>query len=113
MKCCRSCKYWDLASKKVPIDALKVIDKDNYIIIKLGNKEAKIPSWKWIPKDMSKYYLAKYMRVCFYGKGIVTPWDECQYFEGKYGDEVLCKVSRCEFAEICPKFKKAVAPYIT
>ncbi len=113
MKCCRSCKYWDKASKKVPIDVVKVIDKENFIVFRFGSKEAKVPSWKWVPKDLSKYYLAKFMRVCFYGKGIVLPWDECEYYEAKFGDKLYCDISKCEYSNYCPKFKSSKTFYIT
>jgi len=113
LKCCRSCRYWDKASKKVPIDVVKVVSDKEYITISLGSRIVKIRSWKWVPKDMEKYKLARIMRVCFYGKGIITPWDECQYYEGMYGDRLYCDVSNCEYSMYCPKFRSEKTYYIT
>ncbi len=112
MKCCRSCRYWDYASRKVPINALKVIERDKFISVRLGNREARVYSWKWIPKNYEEYLMARYMRVCFYGGKIVFPWDVCKYYEPKYGDKALCEIGSCEYSGICQLFKRNITPYI-
>jgi len=113
MKCCRSCVYWDKASRKVPIDVYKVINRNEKIIVEFRGKKAEIYGWKWVPKDPSKLSMAIYSRVCFYGKGIILPWDECEYYEAKYPGKLFCDVSKCEFENICPKFRESKIPYIS
>lgn len=113
MVCCRSCVYWNKSSKKVPIDVVKVIDKKEKLTFKFGDKIVTIPSWKWVPKDPHKLYLVKYMRICFYGKGIIFPWDQCKYYETKYGDKLLCQLTSCEYIDVCPKYRGELITYIT
>ncbi|RLG60394.1 hypothetical protein DRN86_02610 [Candidatus Geothermarchaeota archaeon] len=113
MICCYSCKYWDKASKKIPINAVKVIDEGIKISIKFRDKTVEIPGWRWIPKEPKKLAMIKYLRFCFYGKGLITPWDECEnYFPKHPGQKAICEIGICPYNLICPKFRSKKTFYI-
>ena len=105
MRCCYSCIYWERASRKIPIDAKKIFYRDKKIVISFGERIVEIPEWEWVPKDQRQFEMAKYMRICFYGKGLVLAWDECENFIPKKKVNVLCNIESCPYSAVCPKFK--------
>jgi len=107
MKCCFSCKYWDRASKKVPLDVRKVPKEDEYIEVSLNDKKVYIKSWEWVAREQISLKTLSRRRLCFYGKGIIEPWDECENYIPKYSNGmVYCRIKGdCEFSKICPKFQ--------
>lgn len=113
MMCCRSCIYWTKASKRIPIDVVKKIDKKNKIVIEFMDKKVRIPSWKWVILEPEKFNMAKYMRFCFYGKGAIYAWDKCEYYEPITKDKLYCEVSSCEYYRLCPKYREKRPIYIS
>lgn len=92
---------------------VKVVDEScGKIVVEFRGRKVEISSWRWVPKDPQMLRMAKVLRVCFYGKGIVAPWDECEWYEAKYGDKLLCDVASCEYEKLCPKFARRKTPYI-
>lgn len=106
MKCCLSCKHWDETSKKVPIDVKKVPKKDEYVEVTFNDKRVYIQSWDWVIKERVSLKALLRKRLCFYGKGVIEPWDECENYIPKYSiGLVYCKIKgECEFSKICPKY---------
>ncbi|RLG92525.1 MAG: hypothetical protein DRO36_01075 [Candidatus Hecatellales archaeon] len=106
LKCCRSCVYWDFASKKVPVDVRKKPLKNEFLEVSFENHSVKIPAWEW--KTVKPIKLSEILRrrVCFYGKGVVEPWDECENYKPKFEDgRVACQLENvgCEYSDVCPK----------
>jgi hypothetical protein len=98
---------WDRASRKVPIDVRKVLSQEDFIEISFKDKVVKLPAWSWeTVKPISASRLSM-LRLCFYGKGIIEPWGECNNYVPKYPhQQVYCKVEdRCEYAKFCPKYQ--------
>lgn len=113
IKCCYSCRYWKLASRKVPVDVVKVPKEEEYIEFRVGAKVARVPAWEWKPAPGVDLRGVKVARLCLYGKGVVKPWDECGNYAPESGEErALCEGGvPCEFSADCPKFR-VVASYI-
>ena len=105
MKCCRSCVFWDKASKKIPINAVRVIDEKVKLAFEYEGKLIELPGWKWIVKEPDKLSKIKYLRFCFYGKGLVLAWDICENYTPKHAGKVECEIGECEFSDVCPKFR--------
>ncbi|MEM4522432.1 MAG: hypothetical protein QW738_04365 [Nitrososphaeria archaeon] len=114
MKCCFSCKYWAKTSKKVPVDVKKVPKKDEYIEVMLENRKVYIHSWEWVTNEPITLKTLLRKRLCFYGKGVIEPWDECENYLPKYSiDVTYCKLEgTCEFSKSCPKFS-SLTSYIS
>lgn len=113
MRCCASCAYWDRASRKVPLNAVKVFDDvEHSIKISFGKKEVEIKAWRWELKDKDKERLIGYLRFCFYGKGLITPWDDCEYYEPRRRGGAECEVGLCPYSYVCPKIKFERTSYI-
>jgi len=111
-ECCRSCKYWDKASKKVPIDVHKVPKRGEYIELLSAGKSVKIQAWDWETYEPLRLDEIALLRFCFY-KGIVKPWSICNNYLPKLPDRrTLCySESGCEYSVKCPIYK-ALTSYI-
>ena len=108
MECCYSCKYWDKASRKIPINVRKVVRTEESIEIIFKDRVIKIPSWIWVPNKPIGADMVRYMRFCFYGKGLIKAWDKCENYEPKYSEgKAYCEIGgKCMFRDICPKLKR-------
>lgn len=115
MKCCYSCRFWEKASKSVPIDVRKVMSKNRYFEVEFAGRSARIPHWEWkLVKPMSLKD-QRSLRLCLYGtKGTVCPWDECEDYEPKVADGLtLCQAGGgCMHSETCPKYS-SMTSYIS
>lgn len=102
--------YWEVASKKVPVDAVKVPKEGEYLEFEVKGKVARVPAWEWRPAPGVKLSEVRLMRFCFYGKGAVRPWDECENFAPTIkSGKALCETGHaCEYSADCPKFRLAV-----
>ena len=111
MKCCRSCRKWDLASKKVPIDVRKVVKAGEFIEIGLKDRVVRIPAWDWETKEPISLEKLSMLRLCFYGKGAVEPWNECKNYEPAYPNGLtFCRIDdKCEHFRWCPKYQNMIS----
>ncbi|HID17286.1 TPA: hypothetical protein EYP26_03240 [Candidatus Bathyarchaeota archaeon] len=106
MRCCFSCIYWSAASKKVPIDVRKKPKPGEFVEFRFGKRTVRIQAWDWEAVKQTKLSEIFRKRLCFYGKGIIEPWDECKNYKPRFkGGLTACQinVSRCEHASLCPK----------
>ena len=115
MKCCYSCRFWEKASKSVPIDVRKVVSKDRFFEVEFAGRSAKIPHWEWKLVEPITLKDLRLLRLCMYGtKGTVWPWDECDDYEPKAVDSLtLCQVGRgCMYSGRCAKYS-SMTSYIS
>lgn len=106
LKCCYSCVYWKVASKKIPIDVKKKPLKNEFLEVSFENVSVRIPAWDWETTKPIRLSEILRKRLCLYGKGIVEPWDECENYKPKSEDKkTICQIDtvKCEYADICPK----------
>jgi len=114
MMCCRSCKKWAKSSKKVPIDVRKVAKVGEFIEIGFKDKVVKIPAWNWKTEEPISLRKLSMLRICFYGKGVIEPWSDCEKYEPEYpNDLTFCRIGdKCEYSKWCPKYQNMIS-YIT
>lgn len=106
MKCCFSCVYWNVASKKVPIDVRKKLKPGEFVEFSFGKRTVKIQAWDWEAVKRTRLSEIFRKRLCFYGKGIIEPWDECENYEPRFKEGLTAcqiNVSTCKHANLCPK----------
>lgn len=108
IKCCFSCFYWDFASKRIPIDVKKKPLKNEFIEVVFRDTTVKLEAWDWETIKPLRLSEVLRKRICFYGKGIVEPWDECKNYKPKFKDSMLaCQTNNgCEYMYLCPKYEK-------
>jgi len=108
IKCCFSCFYWDFASKRIPIDVKKKPLKNEFIEVVFRDTTVKLEAWDWETIKPLRLSEVLRKRICFYGKGIVEPWDECKNYKPKFKDNMLaCQTNNgCEYMHLCPKYEK-------
>lgn len=113
MKCCVSCQYWEKASKRVPIDVVRVAKADS-IDVQYEGKVLKARGWDWRLAHPVTLGEIRARRLCFYGKGMVRPWEECRGFLAKVPMGVtLCQAGQeCDFSARCPKLRQLIS-YVT
>jgi hypothetical protein len=111
MKCCRSCKKWALASEKVPIDVRKVVKAGEFIEIRFQDRLVKVPSWDWQTKEPISLKSLSILKLCFYGRGVTEPWNECKNYDPIYpNDLILCRIEdTCEYSKMCSKYQRIVS----
>jgi len=107
MKCCLSCRHWERASRKVPVDVERVRSSD-LIEVRYGGRALRVEAldWKLAQPMRPRDLLAR--RLCLYGRGIVWPWSECANYVGKASsaEQSLCQAGlECEFSPVCPKLR--------
>lgn len=95
----------------MPVDVRKAPKKDEYIEVVFGNRKAYIRSWEWVAKEPVNLKTLSRRRLCFYGKGVIEPWDECENYVPKYSIEVTyCRVKgECQFSKDCPKYSSLIS----
>lgn len=83
------------------------MSEKEFISIEFKGRVVKVPSWEWVPTDPSIMNKLGLYRLCFYGKGLIMPWDLCDNYVSRFeGNKAACDVSsECEYDKICPKFK--------
>lgn len=105
-ECCYSCRNWDKASKKVPIDVRKVPRKGEFIELKSLGKSVKIQAWDWETLKPIRLDQITSLRLCFY-KGVVKPWSRCDNYFPKLPDKrTICySEDSCEYSARCPIYR--------
>lgn len=109
MKCCYSCVYWDKAGKKVPIDVKKVVDGSREVEVRFGEKSVKMRGWRWRLEKPMRLREIRSLRLCVYGRGVISPWDECSNYLPKFSHGVLaCQLgnSKCPYQSECRKHRR-------
>lgn len=92
----------------MPIDARKVARKNRTIEISLGEKSVKVPGWEWKLEKPMRLSEIRRLRLCFHGKGIVEPWDDCESYRPRFGSgRLACQLGDvgCPSSDECRKHK--------
>jgi hypothetical protein len=100
-----------MASVKVPIDARKILKAGEFIEIRFQDRVAKIPAWDWETKEPISLKKLSRLRICFYGIGVIEPWNQCKNYDPMYSNDLtFCKIKEvCEFSNWCPKFQNMIS----